>query len=94
MCPMFIYKSAPNVFGISQSKARPRLPNLAEEWCLQEGLRGQTRKCSEGGSDEELLLEIMKNIDNEMFFQIMEFLEAEGYTVSLPNNSKNSSDER
>lgn len=93
MCSMFVYKSAPNVFGISRSGARPSLPNLKEEWCLHKAMRGQGAKCSGDGSDESMIFEIMKSLDNDTFFQIMEFLEEEGYTVNYPNASSNLSNE-
>lgn len=93
MCPMFVYKTTPNVFGISRSKVSPKLPSLKEEWCLLEGAHNQEAKFSGCEGDEALILEFMKTLDNEMFFQIMEFLEEEGYNVKYPSAEQSSPNE-
>ncbi|MEX0304263.1 MAG: hypothetical protein AB3N24_17730 [Leisingera sp.] len=93
MCPIFIYESEPGIFGVTSRSPNPDLPKTQEPWEYVKTFYppDENEEADEGTSpedlddddldDEELIREFVDSMDNEVFAQVMDFLQQEGYVV-------------
>lgn len=88
MCPIFVYKTAEGIFGITSNTSDSALPETERPWeyvktvtSADETSQYEDKGCLDVASDYERMQDIYNNLDNDLFFEVMSFLEREGYLV-------------